>query len=70
MKKIHELQVARELSGKTQAQAAADLGMSKQMYQKYEYGMSSITIKTAIRIAKMYNTTVEKLWGENPIRAL
>ena len=66
MKKIHELQVARELSGKTQAQAAADLGMSKQMYQKYEYGMSSNTIKAAIKIAKMYNTTVEKLWGTNP----
>ena len=63
MKKIRELQAAREQSGKTQAQAAADLGMTKQMYQKYEYGMSSHTIKTAIRIAKMYNTTVEKLWA-------
>lgn len=70
MKKIEQLQRARELSGKTQAQAAADLGMNKQIYQKYEYGMSSNTIKTAIRIAKMYNTTVEKLWGETPVWAL
>lgn len=65
MNKIEELQAAREQSGKTQAQAAADLGMSKQMYQKYEYGMSAGAIKTAIRIAKMYNSTVEKLWGYN-----
>lgn len=66
MKKIQSLQTARELSGKTQAQAAADLGMSKQMYQKYEYGMSAHTIKTAIRIAKMYNATVEQIWGDKP----
>lgn len=65
MKKIKQLQAVRELSGKTQAQAAADLEMSKQMYQKYEYGMGAQTIQTAIRIAKNFHTTVENLWSEN-----
>ena len=63
MKKISALQAAREKSGKTQAQAAEELGMSKQMYQKYEYGVGQKTIKTAIKIAKFYNTSVENLWS-------
>lgn len=63
MQKIKPLQAAREQSGKTQAQAADDLKMSKQMYQKYEYGMGAQTIRTAIRIAKNFHTTVEKLWS-------
>jgi len=66
MKKIETLQAARLKSGKTQAQAAEMLGMSKQMYQKYEYGMSVPAIRTAIRIAKLYGSTVEDLWGGNP----
>lgn len=65
MKKIENLQAARLQSGKSQQQAADTLGMSKQMYQKYEYGMSSQAIQTTIKIAKMYNTTVEKLWSAN-----
>ena len=67
MKKITQLQAARLQSGKTQKQAADMLGMSKQMYQKYEYGMSAQAIQTAIRIAKMYNTTVEKLWSTSVV---
>ena len=64
MKKVTKLQAIRELAGKTQAQAAADLNMSIRSYQNYEYGMSAQTIKTAIRIAKNFHTTVEKLWSE------
>ena len=63
MKKIPKLQAAREQSGKTQAQVATDLEMSVRSYQNYEYGMGAQTIKTAIRIAKNFHTTVEKLWG-------
>ena len=67
MKKIVQLKAARLQSSKTQKQAADMLGMSKQMYQKYEYGMSAQAIQTAIRIAKMYNTTVEKLWSTSVV---
>ena len=68
MHKIKPLQAVREQSGKTQAQVAADLKMSKQMYQKYEYGMGAQTIQTAIRIAKNFHTTVEKLWSEPALK--
>lgn len=61
--KNETLIAARKQSGKTQKQVAKELGILEQVYQKYEYGMSANTIKTAIRIAKLYNTTVEKLWG-------
>lgn len=60
----------RKQSGKTQKQAADELGLAEVAYQRYEYGSGTNTIKTAIRIAKMYNTTVERLWGSSPIRAL
>ena len=65
MKKQPALKAARELSGKTQAQAAADSRLSVRSYQSYEYGMGATTIRAAIRIAKNFNTTVEELWGEN-----
>ncbi|MBQ4404493.1 MAG: helix-turn-helix transcriptional regulator [Selenomonadaceae bacterium] len=70
MKHANHLQAARELSGKTQAQVAADLNMSFRSYQNYEYGMGAQTIKTAIRIAKNFNTTVENLWGDKAPQAL
>lgn len=62
MKKITGLQAAREKANKSQSQAAEELGMSKQMYQKYEYGVGAQTIKTAIKIAKFYGVTVEQIW--------
>ncbi len=63
MKKIANLQAVREQSGKSQSQAAEALGMKKQMYQKYEYGVGAQTIQTAIKIAKFYGVTVEQIWG-------
>ena len=68
--KNEKLQAARIKFGKTQEQAAKELGMSKQMYQKYEYGMSRQAIETAIRIARNFDTTVENLWGGNPTQAV
>lgn len=65
MAKITHLQAAREQSGKTQAQVAADLDMSVRSYQCYEYGMGAQTIQRAIRIAKNFHTTVERLWGDS-----
>lgn len=61
---------ARKQSGKTQKQAAKELGIFEQAYQKYEYGAGTTTIQTAIKIAQMYNTTVEKIWGGNPSKVL
>lgn len=66
MNKIDQLQAARLKSGKTQAQAAEMLKISEVAYQRYEYGSGAKTIRTAIRIAKLYGSTVEDLWGGNP----
>lgn len=57
-----KLQAAREKSGKTQAQIAKETGVSAVTYQRYEYGTSEPGVRTAIRIAKALNTTVEKLF--------
>lgn len=56
---------ARKQSGKTQVQVANETKLTERTYQKYESGMSSKTIQTAIRIAKALGTTVENLWGFN-----
>lgn len=61
-----KLKLAREQSGKTQVQVANETELTERTYQKYEAGMSSKTIQTAIRIAKALNTTVEELWGNAP----
>lgn len=65
--KNQNLIAARQRSGKTQKQAAKELGIFEQAYQRYEYGAGANTIQTAIRIARMYNTTVEKLWSTNTL---
>lgn len=46
-----KLRNAREKSGKTQAQVAAETGIAEQMYQRYEYDKSEPGVRTAIRIA-------------------
>lgn len=45
------LRATRERSGKTQAQVAEEIGVSMQMYQRYEYGRCDPGVRTAIRIA-------------------
>lgn len=45
------LKTTREKSGKTQAQVAKEVGVSEQMYQRYEYGQNEPGVRTAIRIA-------------------
>ena len=59
------LKAAREQSGKTQAQAAKEVGIAKTAYQRYERGGVTPNVFTAIRIAKTFNTTVEKLWSSS-----
>lgn len=57
-----ELRTAREKSGKTQAQVAKESGIAEQMYQRYEYNTSEPGVRTAIRIAKALDSTVEALF--------
>lgn len=58
-----ELRAAREQSGKTQAQVAKESYISEKTYQSYEYDKREPGVRTAIRIAKALNSTVEDLFG-------
>lgn len=58
-----KLRAAREQSGKTQAQVAKEIGIAEAVYQRYEYDKSEPGVRTAIRIAKALNSTVEQLFG-------
>ena len=51
--------------GLTQAQVANRTGISVTSYQRIEYGVQNPSLKTAIRIAKVLNSSVEELWGES-----
>ncbi len=46
-----ELRRARNASGKTQEQVAAEIKVSTLSYQRYEYGIREPSARTAIRIA-------------------
>lgn len=61
-----ELRAARERSGKTQTQVAKEAAVTDRMYQDYEYNKSEPGVRTAIRIAKALNSTVESLFGVCP----
>ena len=58
-----ELRAAREMSGKTQAQVAKEAGVSGVSYQLYEYDKREPGVRTAIRIARALDSTVEALFG-------
>ena len=58
-----ELRAAREQSGKTQAQVAKEANVGERLYQDYEYDKREPGVRTAIRIARAVNSTVEDLVG-------
>lgn len=56
----------RESIGKTQVDMAKASNVSLRAYQMYESGDRVPSVQTAIRIAQVLGTTVEKLWDGNP----
>lgn len=56
------LKPARTKAGLTQAQVAAQAQISVRIYQEYEYGKRTPPVDTAIRIAQILHSTVEKLF--------
>ena len=58
-----KLQAAREKSGKTQAQVAREANIAERLYQDYEYDKREPGVRTAIRIARALDSTVEALFG-------
>lgn len=57
-----KLRSAREKSGKTQAQVAKEVGILEAQYQRYEYDKNEPKVRTAIRIAKAVDSSVEELF--------
>ena len=60
-----QLRAAREKSGKTQAQVAREANIAERLYQDYEYGKREPGVRTAIRIARALDSTVEVLFGRD-----
>jgi len=58
-----KLIAARKQSGKTQTQAAKEIGIAKNAYQRYEQGKVILNAIFANRIARIPKTTSENLWG-------
>lgn len=58
-----KLKAARETSGKTQAQVAKEVGITERGYRKLEAKEEYKAVDTAIRIARVLNSTVEELFG-------
>ena len=58
------LRAAREASGKTQAQVAKEAGIAEMSYQRYEYDTRVPDVRTAIRIAKAVESSVEELFRQ------
>ena len=65
-KKNKILREARQRAGITQKELADHIGIAEVSYQRIEYGQRP-SLRTAIRIARALDTTVETLWGGNPI---
>ena len=61
------MQGLRQQVGLSQKELAKKAGVSELAFQRYEYGNRVPDARTAIRIVKALGTTVEKLWGNNPI---
>lgn len=59
-----KLRTARVKSGKTQAQVAKEAQIGERLYQEYEYDHRCPNARTAIRIARAVESTVEELFGE------
>lgn len=59
------LKETREKKKLTQKTMAAAVGLSEISYQRIEYGTQTPSLQTALRIAKILNSTVEELFGSN-----
>ena len=60
-----KLRAAREQSGKTQKQVAEESGIAEAAYQRYEYNTRCPNVRTAIRIARAVDGTMEEIFGES-----
>ena len=65
---MNNLKKTRQLKNSTQKKVSSNAKITERAYQSYEYGDREPKVRTAIRIAKALNTTVEELWDGNPTK--
>lgn len=61
-----KIEEKRQLKGLNRYELANLVGISFMSYYRYEKGYRVPDARTAIRIAKALDTTVEELWDGNP----
>ncbi len=64
--RIRDMREDRDLN---QTQVAKYLGMSQTGYSKYETGENDIPTVILIKLAKLYDTSIDYLLGQTEIRA-
>ena len=64
-KRIRDLREDHDLN---QTKVAQKLGMSQTGYSKYETGENDIPTSVLIKLARMYNTSIDYLLGETDCR--
>ena len=62
---MNNLKKIRQLKNSTQKKVSTKASITERAYQMYEAGDREPKVRTAIRIAKALNTTVEDLWNGN-----
>lgn len=60
----HQVYIARKENKLKQVDVAKKLGMHKQTYYQKENGISDFTIAEAKRLAIIFNSTLDELFGE------
>ena len=63
-RRIRDLREDRDM---TQKEVAEILGMSQTGYSKYETGENDIPTNILIRLARLYNTSIDYILGETDI---
>ncbi len=66
-KRIRDL---REDNDKTQVDIAVYLGITQQQYQLYESGKREIPLRFIIKLADLYNVTLDYITGRSDIKRI
>lgn len=64
---MKELETLRKEYGYTQSEVAEKLGVTYQSYQAYERGIAAPSLKNFIRLAELYDVSLDFLVGKKDI---
>jgi DNA-binding XRE family transcriptional regulator len=64
MAELNPLERRRRLAKMTQKDVAEAIGVARRQYGNIEKRVTGTNVLTGIKIARLFNTTVEELWGD------